>query len=423
MMKKLNLIITGFILNLCMIQAQTATSSRTDVWDFGAEQLDTAEYNNLLTVDIINSWYDASVTPGSSGNVLPSFSAGKLSWVGGGNDRLRTTNTDITRYDENIASVTGYTGRIYVNSAANTSRYLSLSLGEDDEITLVTKTDAGGRLNFQYVGDPAAQTDVMDMTSDLVTLHFVAQQEGTYHIFDDQGKPSYYRVYRKDADYVTLTGNLDLSQASGISSGYAVVFTNEVGKSWTATMNSGNYSVKLPAGYSYELSLSDANGFIISNGNSLEVTKSTTTHDVTIVKVELYTVTGSITGLGNNISALSLGFTPDPAAGKIFVPEPVIDANAATYSVELEPNSIYTISASGVNDYYLPDDTIRIGQADASVDLAFEAKPVYDVNITTEGLTSAEEADLGLTFTNLYEEGYRYSFASLSGIALRDGTY
>ncbi|HYX06150.1 MAG TPA: pectinesterase family protein, partial [Bacteroidales bacterium] len=175
--------------------------------------------------------------------------------------------------------------------------------------------------------------------------------------------------------------------------------------------------------YTYELSLSDANGFIISNGNSLEVTKSTTTHDVTIVKVELYTVTGSITGLGNDISALSLDFTPDPAAGKIFVPEPVIDANAATYSVELEPNTVYTISATGVNDYYLPDDTIRIGQANASADLAFEAKPVYDITITTEGLTSAEEAELGLTFTNLNEEGYSYSFASLSGIALRDGTY
>ena len=60
----------------------------TDVWDFGAEQLDASQYDNQLTVDIINSWYDSSITPGSSGNNLPDFTAGDLSWTGGGSDRL-----------------------------------------------------------------------------------------------------------------------------------------------------------------------------------------------------------------------------------------------------------------------------------------------------------------------------------------------
>ncbi|MDT0652021.1 hypothetical protein, partial [Autumnicola edwardsiae] len=35
-------------------------SDLTDAWDFGATQLDASEYNNQLSVDIINSWYDAS---------------------------------------------------------------------------------------------------------------------------------------------------------------------------------------------------------------------------------------------------------------------------------------------------------------------------------------------------------------------------
>jgi len=108
-----------------------------------------------------------------------------LSWVGGSNDRLRTTNTSLTRYDENIASVTGYTGRVYVNSAAATGRYLSLTLSEDDEVTLIALTQSGGgKINFQYVPDPASQTDVVAVGSNVVELHFVAKKAGIYHIFD-----------------------------------------------------------------------------------------------------------------------------------------------------------------------------------------------------------------------------------------------
>ena len=69
------------------------SNGKTDVWDFGAVALDTALYNNQLTESIINSWYISSITAGTSGNVLPSFTAGVLSWVGGSNDRLRTTKT------------------------------------------------------------------------------------------------------------------------------------------------------------------------------------------------------------------------------------------------------------------------------------------------------------------------------------------
>jgi len=399
------------------------SNGKIDAWDFGAEQLDTATFNNNLTVDIINSWYAETITPGSSGNVLPSFSAGKLSWVGGGNDRLRTTNTSLTRYDENIASVTGYTGRVYVNAAANVGRYMSLALSEDDEVTLITKTDAGGTINFEYVADPESQTDAINITSDLTELKFVAKEPGVYHIFDTQGKPSYFRILRKDATYVTLIGTVDVSAAEGIPEGYAIVFKNEAGKTWTSTMSTNGYNVKLPVGYTYTLSLSDANGYIISNGNTLEVIAETTSHDVTIEKVELYTVTGAITGLGTEISNLGLVYTPDPAAEKIYKPEPVIDDEAATYSVQLEPSCRYTISATGVNDYYLVRDTLTIGHADASLDLAFEAKPLYKVTIETDGLTAEQLAKLGLTFTNLYEEGYSYSFSSIDNTELRDGVY
>lgn len=412
-------------LNIANAAIIPPSNGKADVWDFAATQLDTADYNNKLTEDIINGWYDASITVGSSGNVLPSsWSAGALSWLGGGNDRLRTTNTNLTRYDENISSAPDeYTGRIYVNSAANIGRYMSLTLSEDDEVTVGAKTDSGGEINFQYVPDPDAQTDVVPVTSDFIELKFVAKAAGAYRIFDTQGKPSYYRISRKDATYVSLIGTVDETQAAGIPADYAIIFTNEAGKSWNAAVSSGSYNVILPAGYAYELSLAGANGYVISSGNTVDVDETTTTHDIAVQKVELYTVSGAVVGLGSAISSLSLSYVPDPAAGAIYVPNPAIDPDAATYAVELEPNVEYTILAEGVNDYYIPNNTIEIGNVNTTADLAFSPKPLHNITIDAQGLSAAQLADLSLAFSNLYEAGYEYSFADLAGIALRDGTY
>lgn len=399
------------------------SNGKTDVWDFGAEVLDTMLFNNQLDETLINDWYDPAITVGSSGNTLPNFNAGALSWLGGGNDRLRTINTNLTRYDENVSNADGYTGRIYVNSAGNAGRYLSLTLSEDDEVTIIAKTDAGGVINFEYVADPEAQTDVVPIPSDLTELNFVAKEAGAYHIFDTQGKPSYFRVSRKDATYVDLTGGVDVSQAAGLPNDYSIVFTNESGKSWEAMVADGAYEVTLPATYTYELSLAGANGYIIDNGISLEVTETTTVHDITIVGVSFYTVSGAIMGLNSEIANLSLRYEADPAAGAIFEPAPIIDAGGATYTVELEPNILYTIVAEGVNDYELILNTITIAGAVTDADLEFAAKPVYNVTIDAQNMTAEQLAALTLSFSNLYEEGYEYYFPSVSGISLRDGSY
>src|SRR5690606_35369225 len=102
----------NFLLTYLFIPVMSLFGQLTDVWDFGAQQLDPAQFNNKLTVSVINSWYSPTITPGSvsTSNVFPStFTAGELSWTGGNNDRLRTINQALTRYDENIASVTSYT--------------------------------------------------------------------------------------------------------------------------------------------------------------------------------------------------------------------------------------------------------------------------------------------------------------------------
>lgn len=404
--------------------ATTTSNGKIDAWDFGAEQLDSLAYNNQLNTEIINSWYNPSIQKGSAGNVLPStFNTGVLSWVGGTNDRLRTTNLNLTRYDQNIASVSGYSGRIYVNAAAASGRFLSFTLKEDDVITLVTKTDAGGILNFEYVEDPTYQKDIVPITSDLTELSFVAKAAGTYHVYDTQGKPSYYRVLRKDARYLDLTGHIDLSNAAGIPAGYGLVFTNQAGKEWVVTPTGSSYQAKLPIGFSYTISLAGANGFILSSGDSLTITDSTLTHDIVLAKVSLQLLSGKISGLGNYISKLSLQFVPDPAANKVFVPQPVIKVDSATYTVLLEPLVTYSIIANGINDFALANNQIRLAEKDSSADLSFTAKPTYAVHILTEGLNTTEAAALGLVFNNLNESGYAYPFTNTANIRLRNGTY
>ncbi|MFL1013444.1 pectinesterase family protein [Flavisericum labens] len=402
------------------------SNGKIDVWDFGAEQLDVNLYNNKLDETKINAWYDGAITPGSSGNVLPSsWTEGVLSWFGGGNDRLRTSNTNLTRYDESSV-VSGYNGRIYVNSAGATGRYMSLTLSEDDEVTLaMLAQSAGGEIHFTYVPDPEAQDDVVNVntSSSITMVNFVAKAAGNYRIYDSADKPSYFRVERKDATYKTLTGNVDVTQAAGIPGNYEIVFTNAAGKSWSVAPSSGTYSIDLPQDYNYDLSLANANGYVISTANTILVEESTASFDVDIQQVELYTVSGAITGLGSEISNAVITYTPDPAANKIFMPEPMIDTGASTYTVQLEPNVEYTISAEGVNDFEIVSNTIIIGNADQSADIAFTLKPLYNVTINAPGLDATQLSKLELTFNNLNEAGYTYNFTDVSTVALRDGVY
>ena len=395
----------------------------TDVWDFGADQLDDTKYNNQLTVELINGWYDPAIEVGSSGNNFPSgFTAGILSWTGGSNDRLRTANTNLTRYDDKQAvTIEGETlnGYLYVNGAAQVGRFLSLNLNEDDEVLRYCNSQNGnGKLNFVYTNDPDKQTDFASASSNGSLVKFVAKFKGTYKIFDSEDKPSYFRVLRKPVVYAKVHGPVQSDIA--LPEGYGVQFTNEAGKTWDATVNNGNYEVKLPMGYTYKISLSNANGYIIDNVTTVEVNAEDLSHDVHVTKLELYTVTGNITGLDAVIGKLALVYTP--ATTKIYVPEPSVDFTNKTYTVQLEPNCEYTISAEGVNDYQLTDDKITI-TGDMSKDILFQAKPTYTVTLNAEGLASEQTAKMSVTFTNLNEEGYSYSFASLSDIKLRDGVY
>lgn len=424
-------------LALLFLSVMSLNAQNTDVWDFGATQLDPVTNNNLLNETLINSWYPSTVTAGSTGVNFPtSFTAGALSWVGNAGDRLRTTNTNLSRFDANVASVTNYNGRVYCNgtpslsSGVPTNRFMRISLNEDDEVTVICRTDAAGTFNFVNETNSALQSDNISVTfaSGAVTqAKFVAKNAGLFKIYSADGKASFYRISRKPAVYTNLTGNIDVTQASGIPSNYSIVFTNLAGKSWTSTINSnGTYNVNLPIGYVYSISLANANGYIVSNGTSVDLTSVTTptfNHDVVILHVTLYQVTGSINGLGTSISSLVLSFNVAPSSNTVYVPTPQINTTNSTYTVQLEANVPYTIVASGVNDYQIGVSSITIPASDSTSNIDFTLKPVYAVTINPQGLTSTQASSLQLTFTNLNETGYIYNFTSISSISLRNGTY
>jgi hypothetical protein len=409
------------------------STSLIDVWDFGAEQLNPAIYNNQLSVAIINGWYPVSYIVGgvSSTYVLPTtFTVGILTWTGGSNDRLRTANTALTRYDTPAISTIGdstLAGYLYVNSAGVSSRYLTLTLNEDDEVTIYVKNASGtGRLNFVY-GSTPAQADITAAgaisSSTGAVVKFVAKKAGSYKIYDTVDKPFYYRILRKAATYKTITGTVNTTEGADIPAGYGVIYTNAAGKSWTGiAANDNTYSVNVPSGYTYNLSLANANGYIISTGKSIDVTDASTTFNLSIKKVELYNVTGTITGLSSvPLAKMSLLFTNSISSP--FVPVPVINTSTGTYSVQLEATNTYTISTLNINDYSIPDNSITLGHADATKDIAFTAKPVYTITLDLSSLTTAQQAALTTKFTNLNETGYSYTFTPAAAISLRDGTY
>lgn len=426
-----------FVFWLLFFSTFFAYGQLTDVWDFGATALDNVTYNNKLDAATINSWYSSSIVAGSAStaNVFPSaFTFGDLSWTGGTNDRLRTINTAVTRYDNNVASVSTHNGRLYCNAFASVSgnlptlRYFTLNVLEDDEVKIVARGDTEGLLNFVNAQDPSLQADtfVTTATAGAVTeATFVAKYAGNYKIYDAASKASYFRIYRKHAVYTSVIGNVDVSTASGIPAGYSIVFTNTAGKSWSASVtSSGTYSINLPVGYSYTVSLANASGYIITNGTTTStsgVATPTYTHNVVISGVALYQVTGSISGLGTAISNLALSFVPP--SGSVYLPNPIIDYPNATYSVYLEPNVQYTIAGQGVNDYEILANTLTIPAQNTTSNIAFSSKTKYPVSIVASGLTTAQQGSLQLTFSNINETGYVYSFSDLDNIGLRNGTY
>ncbi|MGL5015115.1 MAG: pectinesterase family protein [Bacteroidales bacterium] len=427
------LLLFGVCINLfpkpVRVNEAGASITKSDVWDFGGDQLDENYYVNHFNADVINSWYPEGTAPGTAGVVMPStFTVGDLTWIGGTNDRLRTSNTELTRYDSNGAATTtigdiSVRGALYVNAGSSKARYFEINLNEDDQLYLYARSDAGGSvINFVNAEDALLQNDQYNIEKISQRIPFVVKVAGKYRIFDSGNKPYYHRLERRAATYSLVSGKVELSGGESIPEGTKIQFMNSMGKVWSVPINSGSYTVNLPLGYEYELMLDGASDFVITQGLNLTTTEEVISHSITLSSVKLNRLIGSIVGLGTDISKLNIIFNRKSDSGSVYEPEVVIDVTNSTYSVLLEPGYTYQLSAIGVNDYSLLDGEVSIN-SDEEKTLNFEAKPCYRVFLRSEGLDDAMVASMSFTFRNLHEADYVYNFSGGEEIALRDGVY
>ncbi len=418
------------------VEPPVSGGEKIDVWDFGFEVLDETKYNNLLTVEKANANFYVNGSVGSegvvnSGNTMGDWSidGGDFAFAAGGktNHRLRVnaaieglTAHSSGKYLTDDNGVT-YNGFLYSNSGANTGVQILVKANAGDILTFVHGSNGG---NADVVFESPSGLKTLDtFTAGANSAHgevstFYCDVDGVYKFYYTSEKLVVARVTRQHTKEISVTGNVT---APAELTGYSLVFTcNESGAVVEAPVAGGTYSATLREGYSYTVSLKDANGYVINTGKELAIASgaASATLDVEIISVDLVTVTGNITGLdAEAMAALKLSFTADA----IYVPEITITGTA--YTVELEKGISYTLVAEGINDYEITSGAAVSYDADATADIVFAAKPTYAITIAPTGCTLADLAGATFTFTNLNEEGYVYTFTGPDAIALRDGVY
>lgn len=416
-----------FLFAAAALMGVATMAQKAQVWDFGAEQLDTATYENKLSVDEINSWYGTSVTPGSTKQSIGDFTASdsvNLKFVAGGrtNHRIRSTNKAITRYDDKSlqdANNNVYTGNLYSNYTSTNTVYLEQLYEANDKIDFYVGSN-GNAATYEVL-DPNSNKTQLAYTKaakiEKITLY--AGANGAHRIYCLDEKMVVARIVRTPATYATVNGSV--TAPAGIPADYSILFTNvQNGNVVEVTPAAGAYSAQLAIGYDYEVSLKNANGFVVSSSTPIKV-EGAQVYDVVIEAVDLVTVTGAVIGLPTEqLQKVEIVFgLPED---KIYVPELTIDVANATYSAILEKGVKYGITALNINDYTMGWDTVFAPMDMTNQDIPFSLKPRYAVTIVPTGASVADLAAAVFTFTRLDDE-YKYEFTGTEGIELRDGVY
>ncbi len=408
--------------------ATVVSAQKVQVWDFGAEKMDETKYENMLTVDEINSWYGSSIEAGSNNVSIGSFTASSgvnlvFNGAGKNNHRIRTTNEAITRWDEKSLKDAGgaeYKGYIYSNASSTPDVYIEQSFEAGDKIEYIVGSN-GGAETYEFLSPSGKKVQgKYSAAAKAEKLTFYADETGKYKLYGLDEKLVVARILRTPVQMGTLSGSV--SVPTGMPAGYGLIFTNMSTESETvATPASGEYSVQLALGYEYEVSLKDANGYVVSSNKTVNFTADNQKFDITITGVELVTVSGTITGLpGTELAKLEVEF--EMPAGKSYIPELTIDRTTGAYSMVLEKDVVYNLTMLNVNDYETSWKMVTASADTNDTEIPFTLKARYGVTIVPTGATAADLAQAVFTFTRL-DDGYVYTFTGTSGIELRDGVY
>ncbi|MBQ6587652.1 MAG: hypothetical protein IJI01_03155 [Butyrivibrio sp.] len=424
--------------------------SKTDVWDFGAENLGDA-YNNRLDEETINGFY--SVAAGSTGVNIASFSVdnGDFVFEDGGfpaTHRLRTMNTALTRYDEKSKKDSDgnvYNGFIYSNKGSTDAVYVALECQADDTITAyIGSNGADSQVHFQNTSDATDDSVVLFTEgSNVSKMVFYPSQTAKYKFFSATEKLVVARVFREHAKYGYLTGSVEGFTGTG---SFDLVFTNvQNGNVVKATVADGKYTAQLAEGFDYTITLEGTDEYVITSDKKVNISDDTEM-DMTVSGVTLVEVSGKVTGIADEhvkafVDAADFTFAPQDE-NSVYVPKISLypTEDGIEYDVKLQKDVTYDVSVvdkedtatdsyAAVEDYILLTTELTVANDDADVAIEFEAKPVYKVTIAPNGATLSDLAEAVFKFTRLDVEngfvadGYVYEFTGADNIVLRDGQY
>ncbi len=426
-------------------ESSTATrsfdNSKTDVWDFGAEDLGDS-YNNRLDVDTINGFY--TVEPGTTGVTLPSFSVddGDFEFNDGGNPathRLRTINTSLTRKDEkSLKDEAGnvYTGYLYSNAASTDAVYVALECEADDTVIAYVSSNGGASdvhfRNMEDASDDVFQTHTLG-SGTATKMTFYPSQDSKYKLFSSSEKLVVARVLREHANYGTVSGTVTGYEGTG---SFDIVFTNQKnGNEVVASVSGGAFTAQLAEGFDYKLSLRGADTYVITSDNMVNISGDECLA-VTVEEIDLVNVTGKITGIAEadlESFVANAEFTFVPGDEKsVYVPDIKVDAKA-DFEVSLQKDITYTLVVEGVDDYTLLTETVKFSKDADNAEISFVKKDEVPLVIESKGLALADLKDATFRFTLLDKEKefeatkYAYEFSGEDVIAgkaaLRAGQY
>lgn len=212
-----------------MLFSATYVSAQTDVWDFGGcpdSELGTG-YVNQATPAILTAASSGTSGTSATTNILGTFTAGRLTYTAGSNDRFRTNNTALTRYDENIGGsptitpvfspAPSYYGRIYCSGAGGANRVIKMTLNANENVTIICRIESSnGNLTFNVPSGataiapipmtvaPAIVAPATTTTGTISEIHFTASLAGDYSFYMSVGKMTVYRIYAANVSGVVL---------------------------------------------------------------------------------------------------------------------------------------------------------------------------------------------------------------------------
>ena len=389
-------------------------TERPQIWDFGAVAFDRTRFENMLSVPEINTWMPAAI-PGDINVYIYDFEASygvNLRFEGHEcrNHKLRTTNLMLSHFDEatlyDKEHDATFTGFLVSGAHSDPDVYIEQEYREGDYVEFaVASSGVPATYQLKSVDEQFQATRTISGDGAEV-IWFTIPRRGLYRLSCLDDNLTIARIVRYAAEFGELKIDGKMPKHCSLN-----IVNRENGAKYA--VGEGRDRLRLPLGFIYDMELTGDPTLMLVGVDSVNFQKNNQSFYVKTQKIELNTFTGRIIGLPKlQLKNLQLELIPTyPTTFHAFYK---LEGNR--YTIYTEPNNQYIIRARGVNDYVL-DSTEAI--RDELRKLKFTPKPVYEVH-----LHSPLNIDSAIvTFHNINEYGYSYSFRGCDTMRLRNGTY